>query len=328
MVDALATKFEPMRSAATASHRASGPTATRFRRTRHHPRATSAAVQTNALRPHGSAPSNTSPATPSRAPPARASRPSFVVRLTVLIPRRPPGARRTAAPAREKRRPRPRGPPRRSPATLSRRSTAPRTPIPTAESRRAAARRRCGPRGRRPAAGRPPRSPSGRSSPARAAARGALPPRSRSRRRRPRWRATRGRPRRPAQRPLPSITIATCREELCDIKRNLKKKSSPVTGGVNQRFHVVQVALQRAPPGAGEPVLGLGDPAFERLGARDVLRVLQPARVHAQVPVRRLEQRLELVEAQRVVHGERAHDAETDALVNQAVEVGRAQAAP
>src|SRR2546430_7724413 len=67
-----------------------------------------------------------------------------------------------------------------------------------------------------------------------------------------RWPATRGRPRRRAQRPLPSITIATWREELCGIKSVLKKNASPLTGGVNQRFHVIQVALQRAPPGGGE----------------------------------------------------------------------------
>src|SRR4029077_972368 len=111
-----------------------------------------------------------------------------------------------------------------------------------------------------------------------------------------RWPATRGRPRRPAQRPLPSITMATCSGELCDIKCDLKKRVSPVTGGVNQCFHVVQVALQRAPPGRGEPVFRLGNPTLERLGARDVLRLLQATRVYAQVPVRRLEQRLELVE--------------------------------
>src|SRR6266581_1419401 len=99
-----------------------------------------------------------------------------------------------------------------------------------------------------------------------------------------RWPATRGRPRRVAQRPLPSITIATCREELCGIKCILKKNASPLTGGVNQRFHVVQVALQRAPPGSGEPILGLRNPPLERLRASDVLRLLEPARVHAQLP--------------------------------------------
>src|SRR2546422_3202972 len=140
--------------------------------------------------------------------------------------------------------------------------------------------------------------------------------------------ATRGRPRRLAQRPLPSITIATWREELCGIKSVLKKNASPLSGGVNQRFHVVQVALQRAPPGGGEAILGLGNPPLERLGARDVLCLLEPARVHAQVPVRGLEQGLELVEAQQIVHGERAHDAEAPPLVDQPVELGGARSAP
>src|SRR5205814_3453157 len=88
-----------------------------------------------------------------------------------------------------------------------------------------------------------------------------------------------------------------------------KKNASPLTGGVNQGFHVVQVALQGAPPGGRKPVLGLGNSALERLGARDVLRLLEPTRVDAQVAVRGLEQGFELVEAQRIVHRERAHDA-------------------
>src|SRR5205085_11771233 len=81
-----------------------------------------------------------------------------------------------------------------------------------------------------------------------------------------RWPATRGRPRRAAQRPLPSMMIATWAEELCDIKSDLKKKfpGSPLTGDANQRFHVVQVAFQRAPPGARQAVLGLRDPPVER----------------------------------------------------------------
>src|SRR5437867_10302389 len=128
--------------------------------------------------------------------------------------------------------------------------------------------------------------------------------------------ATRGRPRRLAQRPLPSITIATWREELCSIKSVPKKNASPLSGGVNQRFHVVQVALQGAPPGGGEPILGLRNPPLERLRASDVLCLLKPARVHAQIAVRRLEQALELVKAQRLVDAQRAHDAKAHALVD------------
>src|SRR2546428_10751041 len=95
-----------------------------------------------------------------------------------------------------------------------------------------------------------------------------------------RWPAVRGRPRRAAQRPLPSITIATCREGLCDIKLRLKKNSaSAVPGGADQRLHVVQVALQRAATRSREPVLGLRDAPLERPAARDKLGPFEPPRV-------------------------------------------------
>src|SRR5712691_10455025 len=142
-----------------------------------------------------------------------------------------------------------------------------------------------------------------------------------------RWPATRGRPRRAAQRPLPSMMIATCIEELCGIKSVLKKiPGSPLTGDANERFHVVQVVLQGTPAGARQPVFGLRDPSFERLRAGDVRRLLELAGVHAQVAVCGLQERLELVEAEAVVHGERAHDAEAHALVDQPVEPSRAHA--
>src|SRR2546421_428708 len=49
-------------------------------------------------------------------------------------------------------------------------------------------------------------------------------------------------------------------------------------------------------------------------------RILQLARVYAEIAVAGLEQRLELVERETVTHRERAHDREPHALVNQAVE--------
>src|SRR6266511_2836298 len=95
-----------------------------------------------------------------------------------------------------------------------------------------------------------------------------------------RWPAPRARPRRVAQRPLPSMMIATWREVLCFIKPILKKKSvSTRAGGADQRFHVVEIALQRAPSMRGESVLGLGHAPGERLHARHVLRFLELAGV-------------------------------------------------
>src|ERR1051325_6289903 len=122
-----------------------------------------------------------------------------------------------------------------------------------------------------------------------------------------RWPAARGSPRRVAQRPFPSMTIATA---ACPRR-------------ANQRFHVIEVALERPPAEGGEAVFGLGNAGLERLVARDIARVLQLARVHAQVAVGRLEQRLELVEGELLAHGERAHDRESHPLVNEAVEIRR-----
>src|SRR5437762_11037661 len=90
-----------------------------------------------------------------------------------------------------------------------------------------------------------------------------------------RWPAARGRPRRVAQRPLPSMTMATWKEVLCFIKSSRKKKESTSAGAcrADQRFHVVEVALERPPAEGGESVYGLGDAPIERLVAGDVLRV-------------------------------------------------------
>ena len=60
--------------------------------------------------------------------------------------------------------------------------------------------------------------------------------------------------------------------------------------------------------GGGQAV-SLRHAALEALLARDVPGVFELARVHAQVAVGRLEQPLEVVERQRVVHRERADDA-------------------
>src|ERR1700694_173210 len=139
-----------------------------------------------------------------------------------------------------------------------------------------------------------------------------------------RWPAARGRPRRVPQRPLPSMMIATWREVLCLIK-SFRKKKEPLSAracGTDQRFHVVEIALERPPAEGGEAVFRLGDAPGERLGAGDVFRVLEFARMDAQVAIRGLEQPLELVERETLAHRQGAHDGEPDALVDQPVELG------
>src|ERR1700681_2908416 len=83
--------------------------------------------------------------------------------------------------------------------------------------------------------------------------------------------ATRGSPRAAAQRPLPSMMIAACRqsEVLCDIKNDSKKRGLPFPDGLDQRFHVIQIFFQRPPPGVGQTILRLGHAAFKRLGTDD-----------------------------------------------------------
>src|SRR6266487_1433118 len=140
-----------------------------------------------------------------------------------------------------------------------------------------------------------------------------------------RWPAARGSPRRVAQRPLPSMTMATWKEVLCFIKSPAKKKMTPSACArrANQRFHVIEIALERPPSEGGESVLRLGDAARERLVARDVLGVFELPRMDAEVAVGRFEQRLQLVECDAVTHRERADDREPHALVNQPVQVRR-----
>src|SRR5438045_2451876 len=100
-----------------------------------------------------------------------------------------------------------------------------------------------------------------------------------------RWPAGRGSPRRVAQRPLPSMTMATCREVLCFIKLSRKKKefTSARTRYADQRFHVVEVALERPPAEGGESVFGPGNTAFEGFITGDVVRVFELARVDAEI---------------------------------------------
>src|SRR6267378_3196747 len=81
-----------------------------------------------------------------------------------------------------------------------------------------------------------------------------------------------------------------------DVKRSTlfhkaipQKKESmsarPRAGCADQRFHVVEVALERPPAEGGESVFRLGNAACERLVARDILGVLELARVDAEVAV-------------------------------------------
>src|ERR1700737_1181490 len=140
--------------------------------------------------------------------------------------------------------------------------------------------------------------------------------------------AERGSPRRTAHRPLPSMMTATWieLEVLCMSKSPRQKKwlrrSAPerVPRRADQRFHVGQVPRELAAAHRGEPVLGPRPPAVEALGTGDIVGFLELAGVNAQVAVARFEQRLQLIERERLDGGERAHHAEADAVMDEVVE--------
>src|SRR5262249_41160486 len=76
-----------------------------------------------------------------------------------------------------------------------------------------------------------------------------------------------------------------------------------------------------------QAVFGPRHAAVERLVAGDVLRVLELARVDAQVAVGGLQQPLQVVEREPLVGRERADDPEPEPFVDDAIEVERAAAA-
>src|SRR3989454_1395894 len=90
--------------------------------------------------------------------------------------------------------------------------------------------------------------------------------------------------------------------------------------GSNQCLHVIQIPLQGSAARRRQAVLGLRQPPVKRFAARDVGRFFELARVYAQVAVGGLQQRLQLIEGERVIDRQRAHDPQPHPLVDQAVE--------
>src|SRR5687767_5846240 len=66
-------------------------------------------------------------------------------------------------------------------------------------------------------------------------------------------------------------------------KKEPSTSACPTARRADQRFHVIEVALERPPSESGESVFGLGHATRERLVAGDVLGVFELARVHAEI---------------------------------------------
>src|ERR1035441_1124560 len=132
----------------------------------------------------------------------------------------------------------------------------------------------------------------------------------------------RGRPRPVAHRPLPSMMIPTCRVLCIPKSIGIKKDSLLFARGLDERFHVVQIPLQGAAPGGRHPVIGARHAAGEALGTVHVPGFFQLPCMDTEVAVGSIQQFLELAEGQRLVHGERAENAQAETFVDQAVELG------
>src|SRR6185503_3641404 len=98
---------------------------------------------------------------------------------------------------------------------------------------------------------------------------------------------------------------------------------SAVPHGANEGFHVIEVPLQRLPSRRAQPVFGPRQPPLEGLGASDIPGLFQLSRVNAEVAVGGIQQPLELVERERLVHGQGTHDGKPHPLVDEPVELER-----
>jgi len=117
-----------------------------------------------------------------------------------------------------------------------------------------------------------------------------------------------------------SSCAARCFRRRSGVGERHQKNGLLFAGGADPFFHLVEVLRQGAAAGGGEAIFGARDASFEKLYAGDVLRLFELAGVDAQIAVRGLEYAFEIVEAERLVSGESAHDSQANALVNQAIE--------
>ena len=83
---------------------------------------------------------------------------------------------------------------------------------------------------------------------------------------------------------------------------------------------MVEILLERPPPGRAQPVFRPRSAAGKRLLAQHVAGILEPARVHAQIPVRRARDGFQIGERQRLAGRERRQDRQPRPVVNDPIE--------
>src|SRR2546426_7297549 len=119
---------------------------------------------------------------------------------------------------------------------------------------------------------------------------------------------------------VPSRFFANCFAIQSIGRKNFSGPGLALPRGPNQCLHVIEIPLQGSAARRRQAVLRLRQPPVERFAARDVGRFFELARVYAQVAVGGLQQRLQLIEGERVIDRQRAHDPQPHPLVDQAVE--------
>src|SRR5258705_13552697 len=95
-------------------------------------------------------------------------------------------------------------------------------------------------------------------------------------------------------------------------------------GALNKRFHFGEVGFEGFAAGGGEFVFRSWNAALEAFVANDVVGILEFAGMHAGGAVGGVEEAFEIREAQRVVDGGGADDAEAKAFGEDPGEVGTA----
>ena len=122
----------------------------------------------------------------------------------------------------------------------------------------------------------------------------------------------------------PVPTQATSRERACpELVEGAPRHTSLFACHADEIFHLAQIFFQSFASGGGEAIFGARHASFKKFVAGDVASLFQLAGMHAEVAVGGLEQALEVVEAERIVDGQRAHDAQPQSLMDDAIELGQ-----
>src|SRR4051812_5357277 len=93
-----------------------------------------------------------------------------------------------------------------------------------------------------------------------------------------------------------------------------------MTGGLDEGFHVREIAFQSGPSMRTQAVFGAGEPSMELLFADNVAGVFQLAGVDAEIAVGGGESLFQVVECHALVDSKGANDAEPEPLMNDTVE--------